>query len=97
LVRPFVPVETYKSEILAQVKQATGRDAKIDGDFKLSILPKVEFVAGKVSFANAPGGKASQMVTLDRLTVQVALFPLIGGNVVEQPAKLIGTVIKQPV
>lgn len=77
----LVPVETYKSEILAQVKQATGREARIDGDFKLAILPKVEFVAGKVSFANAPGGKAPQMVTLDRLTVQVALFPLIGGNV----------------
>lgn len=77
----LIPVETYKSEILAQVKQATGREARIDGDFKLSILPKVEFVAGKVSFANAPGGKAPQMVTLDRLTVQVALFPLISGDI----------------
>jgi AsmA protein len=76
-----VPVETYKSEILAQVKQATGREARIDGDFKLSIVPRVEFVAGKVSFANAPGGKSAQMVTLDRLTVQVALLPLIGGNI----------------
>lgn len=79
---PFlIPVETYKTEILAQVKQATGREARIDGDFKLSILPSVKFVAGKVSFANAPGGKAAQMVTLDRLTVKVALFPLIGGNI----------------
>ncbi len=77
----LIPVETYKSQILAQVKQATGREARIDGNFKLSILPNVEFVAGKVAFANAPGGKSPQMVTLDRLTVHVALFPLIGGNI----------------
>jgi AsmA protein len=81
IVPALIPVETYKEQILAQVKQATGREARIDGDFKLSILPSVEFVAGKVSFANAPGAKTPQMVTLDRMTVRVALFPLIGGNI----------------
>ncbi len=79
---PFlIPTETVKTELLAQVKPATGRDARIDGDFKVALLPRVEFVAGKVSFANAPGGKAKNMVSVDRLNIQVALFPLIGGNV----------------
>ncbi|NKB22027.1 MAG: AsmA family protein [Alphaproteobacteria bacterium] len=79
---PFlIPAETIKTEMLAQVKEATGRDARIDGDFKISILPRVEFVAGKVTFANAPGGKAKNMVSVDRLNIQVALFPLIGGEV----------------
>lgn len=81
IVPALIPVETYKTELLAQVKEATGREARIDGDFSLSILPSVAFSAGKVSFANAPGGKAAQMVTLDRLDVKVALFPLLGGNV----------------
>lgn len=76
-----VPVETYRSEILAQVKAATGRDARIDGDLSLSIIPRVEIVAGKVSLANAPGRQPASMVSLERLTVRVALFPLIGGNV----------------
>jgi AsmA protein len=82
LVIPFVvPVETVKSELLAQVKEATGREARIDGDFKIAILPRVEFVAGKVSFANAKGSKTKNMVSVDRLNVQVALFPLLGGKV----------------
>lgn len=79
---PFlIPTETVKNELLAQVKSATGRDARIDGDFKIAILPRVEFVAGKVTFANAPGGKAKNMVSVDRLNIQVALFPLISGEV----------------
>ncbi len=82
LVVPFVnPAETYKSQLLTQVKDATGRGARIDGAFKFSILPRVEFVAGKVSFANAAGGKAKTMVSVDHLNVQVALFPLLGGEV----------------
>ncbi len=81
IVPLVVPVETYKDEILSQVREATGREARIDGELSLSILPRVEIVAGKVSFANAPGGKAPKMVELERLTVRIALFPLIGGNV----------------
>jgi AsmA protein len=79
---PFlIPTETVKNELLAQVKSATGRDARIDGDFKIAILPRVEFVAGKVTFANAPGGKAKNMLSVDKLNIQVALFPLISGEV----------------
>ena len=82
LVIPFViPAETFKNQLLTQVKDATGREARIDGAFKFSILPRVEFVAGKVSFANAAGGKARNMVSVDNINVQVALFPLLGGEV----------------
>jgi AsmA protein len=82
LVVPFlIPAETYKGQLLSQVREATGREARIDGAFKFSILPRVEFAAGKVSFANAPGGKAAAMVLVDNLNVQVALFPLLGGEV----------------
>jgi AsmA protein len=82
LVLPFViPADTYKEQLLSGVKDATGREARIDGEFKFSILPRVQFVARKVSFANAKGGKAKNMVELDGLNVEVALFPLIGGTV----------------
>ena len=82
LVLPFViPAETFKDQLLTQVKDATGREARIDGTFKISILPKVAFVAGKVSFANAAGGTAKTMVSVENLNVQVALFPLLGGEV----------------
>ena len=83
LIAPAViPVDTYKSELLAQVEKATGRKATIDGDFGISLFPTVKFTAGKVSLANAKGGKAPAMVTLERLNVQVAILPLLSGTVV---------------
>lgn len=83
LIAPAViPVDTYKTELLAQVEKATGRKARIDGDFGISLFPTVKFSAGKVSLANAKGGKAANMVTLDRLNVQVAILPLLSGTVV---------------
>lgn len=77
----FIPLDTIKAELIAQAKQATGRDVRIDGDFKLSIFPNAEFVAGKVSVGNAKGGKAANMASIDRVSVSVALIPLISGNV----------------
>lgn len=83
LIAPMViPVDTYKNEILAQVEKATGREARIDGDFGISLFPTVKFTAGKFSLANAKGGKAGKMVSLEQLNVQVAVLPLISGNVV---------------
>ncbi len=83
LAAPFlIPVETYKSELLAQVEKATGRKARIDGELSISLLPRVEFTAGKVSLGNVPGGKAPIMLSLGRLDVRVAVFPLLSGTVV---------------
>lgn len=82
IVAPFfIPLETIKAEAIAQAKQATGRDVRIDGDFKLSLFPNAELVAGKVSVGNVQGAKAAQMVAIESVNVSVALLPLIGGNV----------------
>ena len=82
LVAPaLIPVDTYKNQLLAQVEKATGRKARIDGEFSFSLLPTVQFTAGKVSLANAPGAKTPNMVSLDKLNVKVALLPLLHGAV----------------
>ncbi len=77
----FIPLDTIKAELIAQAEQATGRDVRIDGEFKLSIFPNAEFVAGKVTVGNAKGGKAKNMVAIDRVNVSVGLMPLITGSV----------------
>lgn len=83
LVAPMViPVDTYKKELLAQIEKATGREARIEGDFGIALFPTVKFTASKFSLANVKGGKAAKMVSLDQLNVQVAVLPLLGGNVV---------------
>ncbi len=78
---PFlVPTSVYKDQIIAQTRLATGRDLKIDGDLKLSFWPAFGVEVGKVSFANAAGGSAPQMVTMDAMVVGAELMPLLSGT-----------------
>jgi AsmA protein len=81
IVPMVVPLETYKAQIAKQVEGATGRKMTIGGDLKLSVLPRLEIATSKVSLANAPGGKAKNMLELGELRVAVDLLPLLGGNV----------------
>ena len=82
LVAPFfIPTQTYKARVIALVKQATGRDLKIDGLVKLSILPQLEIEAADVAFANPPGARDPAMLRLKKLEIQVRLLPLLHGRV----------------
>jgi uncharacterized protein involved in outer membrane biogenesis len=77
----FVDWNSYKAQIAAKAKEATGRDLAIDGDIALSILPSPTLSVAKVRFANAPGGSVPDMASLDSLEVRVALLPLLQGLV----------------
>ncbi|MGE0658590.1 MAG: AsmA family protein [Reyranellaceae bacterium] len=81
LAPQFIDVNDYKSEILAQVKAKTGRDATIDGRLELSLLPSPMVSADGVALANAPGGSAAQMVHVRSLKVRVAALPLLSGRI----------------
>ncbi len=63
--------------VQARVKAATGRELTIAGpvELKLSLEPKV--VIGDVSFANAPWGRAKDLLRAKRIEARVALLPLI--------------------
>jgi AsmA protein len=77
----FIPVETYKNQIAQAAKDATGRDLSIQGDMRLSLLPRLELEAEDVSFANAPGAAQTDMARLKKLRVQLQIFPLLTGEV----------------
>ena len=65
-----------------EIKTATGRDLKVAGsvDLQISLSPSIDM--RDVRFANAPWGSRADMVTLDRLQVEVELLPLLFGNIV---------------
>ncbi len=71
----------YKPEIQAAVKQATGRDLRLEGDIGLSVLPSPSLSVEKVAFANLEGGSVPDMARLESLRVHLALLPLLTGNV----------------
>ena len=59
------------------MKESTGRDLKIGGPIGFSLLPQVTLSAQDVSFANAPGGIAHNMVQLKSMALKLKLLPLL--------------------
>ncbi|WP_340117599.1 AsmA family protein [Pelagibius sp. 7325] len=81
VVPMLIPLDSYKGEIQAQVKEKTGRDLRIDGDISLSLLPTLAVSVENVGFANAPGATTPEMATIDRLDVALQILPLLSGEV----------------
>src|SRR3546814_17437621 len=80
IVISLIPLDSYKGEIQARVKEATGRDLRIDGDISLSLFPPVAVSVEDVGFANAPGAAAPEMSTTHRLDVALQALPLRRGE-----------------
>ena len=91
---PFlVPLEAFKEDITAGVEDATGRKLEIAGKMSLSLYPSVTIEVGGVRFANARGGTAKHILSLDKLEVEVQLMPLLGGELAVERLILIRPVI----
>ncbi|HJS30689.1 MAG TPA: AsmA family protein, partial [Alphaproteobacteria bacterium] len=71
----------YKGLISDQVKQATGRDLAIKGELKLAIGLSPAVAVEDVTFSNASWGSRPHMAQIKRFEAQVALLPLIWGNI----------------
>lgn len=82
VVAPFlIPTETYKAQIAEAARQATGRELRLGGDIRLSLLPRLELEAEDVALANAPGASRPDMASLDKLVLRLQVWPLVSGEV----------------
>lgn len=81
LALPFViDPNAYKPEIVAQAKQATGRDLVVDGPISLSILPLPTVRLDGVRLSNVAGAKTPDMVEAKAITVRPSLLALLAGR-----------------
>ncbi len=71
--------DQYKKWLTGAAESATGRALEIDGIFDVQIGSKLGLTAHDVSFANAEWGSRPEMITADRLLVQLKLLPLLKG------------------
>jgi len=85
----LVDADAYKPEIIARVKQATGRDATIDGPIRLSLLPVPEVTLAGFRVANVAGADEADMVVARSIVVRLSLLGLLTGEV--RPAEVIVT------
>lgn len=82
LILPFlIDVEDYKPEIIAAVKEETGRDLTIEGEMSLSVFPNLAVKIGQASFGNASWGKAPVMAKISELRLHLQLLPLLSKQV----------------
>jgi len=77
----FIPVESYKPQIAALVKDQTGRDLTIDGDISLSFLPRLAVSVNDATFQNAPWASSPHMAKMEQLEIVLKIMPLIRGEV----------------
>jgi AsmA protein len=85
----FIPLDTYKARIVALVKTETGRDLRIDGPVRFSLLPSVALEANDVALSNTPGAASPDMVQLKTLDVELKLLPLLHGGLEISRFKLV--------
>ena len=71
-----------KPRMARMVKEATGRELKLEGEVDLTIGFTPTLVVRKAGFANAPWGSQPQMIQVDTLEAAVRLLPLLAGEVV---------------
>jgi AsmA protein len=85
----FVPLDTYRAKIIALVKDETGRDLRIDGPVKFSLLPRVVLEANAVALSNPAGASTPNMMQLKALAVTLRILPLLHGAIEVDQFKLV--------
>ncbi len=73
--------EEYRGVIEAEAEKATGRRLAIDGDIDLEISLSPAIAIQDVRFANADWGSRPELVSVQRLELEVALLPLFSGDI----------------
>lgn len=82
LIAPgFIDWNQYKTQAQEQVKTMTGLEMELAGDIGFTILPAPRIMAENVTVKAPEGSKEPILASLDRLDVNVDLFPLLSGQV----------------
>ncbi len=89
----FIPADAYKNELIAAVKQSTGRDLRINGKVAFSLLPSLGLEANDVSLSNPPGAAGPDMVKLSKLDLDLKLWPLLRRRIEVDKLVLVDPVI----
>lgn len=73
----FVDPKDYQGRIADRVRQSTGRELAIEGDIRLSVLPRLGLVLEQVALSNPPGMEGPSFAKASSLRVSVSLLPLL--------------------
>lgn len=86
----LVDPNSFRSNIEARVRTATGRDFTLAGDIELGFFPWLALRTGEGSFGNAPGFGPEPMVSWKSAQIGAKVIPLLGGKLVADRVVLEG-------
>ena len=89
----FISADYLKSQLVTQVKSATGRDLVIKGKTSLKLFPNIAVSAEDVTFSNPEGFSSPYMLKLQKLETGAALKPLLSKELRITGVTLVGAVI----
>jgi AsmA protein len=73
----LVNPNAYRGKIAAAVQRSTGRELKLQGDIKLSVIPWVALELGPASLGNPAGFGDEPFLSFTHASVRVRLLPLL--------------------
>jgi AsmA protein len=81
-ILPFIiNPNDFKPEIIAAVKDKTGRELALDGELKLSLFPWAGISTEKIALSNAPEFQDRPFATIEESHIGVRLLPLLSKKV----------------
>ena len=72
----FINPNNFKPEVIAAVKNNTGRDLTLTGDIKISLFPWTGVSTGKITLSNAIGFQEKNFASLEESAIKINLLPL---------------------
>ncbi|MCH7889727.1 MAG: AsmA family protein, partial [Proteobacteria bacterium] len=81
VVTPLVNWKILEPRIADMVRDATGRELRIEGEIRVSLVP-LEFRVSGVRLSNAKGMRSPEMVSVASVEVKLGLLALLGRSVV---------------
>ncbi len=85
----FMDWTPYKEKIQTQIKSLSGYELAVHGDLGLTLLPAPRFVVEDVRVVAPQKGRYKDLISLERLDVNIALMPLFHGEVVIDSIELV--------
>lgn len=73
----FADLSAFKPRVEAAVSEATGREFRIDGDFRIDVLPSPTVVVENASLANAAWAEEPSMLQIGHFSSNVGLWSLL--------------------
>jgi len=89
----FVDWNQFRGSIEAQAQRVTGRELRIGGDISFAVLPAPHLKMADVSLANVEGGSARDFARFDGIEAEVALAPLLRGEIGVTSIKITGLAV----